>query len=413
MSNDVNKLKQRLEIRKYLVFAGMFLLFLGAMWLIFAPSEEEKKKEEKNAGFNTELPDPREAGIEGDKIAAYEQADMKRKQTEKLRTLEDFSGMADGNSGTVVELSPDADAKDGSSREGDRRNEACSSSVSAYNDINRTLGNFYESPQEDPEKEALKAEVEQLKQAVAAQNAQPGYEEQVALLEKSYELAARYMPGNGSVNTDSRSDNESPGRNGKAKAVPVGLVSTPVVSSLPQPVSDSIQLTGMAQPERFHTPIGHKEERNVRNTIRACIHGDQTVISGQGVRMRLLEPMRVGSISCPKTPCLPEKGAYRVKGFTSISFRWNMAVPSSPWNLPCMTMTDRAASSFRGQWRLTPSGRLPPIWGRISARASPSPTSRQVTSCFPNSERVPYKVSRSTYPGRCVKRRRISSQAIP
>ena len=44
MSNDVNKLKQRLEIRKYLVFAGMFLLFLGAMWLIFAPSEEEKKK---------------------------------------------------------------------------------------------------------------------------------------------------------------------------------------------------------------------------------------------------------------------------------------------------------------------------------------------------------------------------------
>lgn len=47
MGNDVNKLKQRLEIRKYLVFAGMFLLFLGAMWLIFAPSEEEKRKEEK------------------------------------------------------------------------------------------------------------------------------------------------------------------------------------------------------------------------------------------------------------------------------------------------------------------------------------------------------------------------------
>ena len=252
MSNDVNKLKQRLEIRKYLVFAGMFLLFLGAMWLIFAPSEEEKKKEEKNAGFNTELPDPREAGIEGDKIAAYEQADMKRKQTEKLRTLEDFSGMADGNSGTVVELSPDADAKDGSSREGDRRNEACSSSVSAYNDINRTLGNFYESPQEDPEKEALKAEVEQLKQAVAAQNAQPGYEEQVALLEKSYELAARYMPGNGSVNTDSRSDNESPGRNGK------------------------------------------------------------TVISGQGVRMRLLEPMRVGKHILPKNSLLTGEG--RIQG---------------------------------------------------------------------------------------------------
>ena len=67
MSNDINKLKQRLEIRKYLVFAGMFLLFLGAMWFIFAPSEEDKQKEEKNAGFNTELPDPRGADIEEDK----------------------------------------------------------------------------------------------------------------------------------------------------------------------------------------------------------------------------------------------------------------------------------------------------------------------------------------------------------
>ena len=40
MSNDINKLKQRLEIRKYLVFAGMFLLFLGAMWLIYNPQNE-------------------------------------------------------------------------------------------------------------------------------------------------------------------------------------------------------------------------------------------------------------------------------------------------------------------------------------------------------------------------------------
>lgn len=56
MSNDANKLRQRQEIRKYLVFAGMFLLFVGCMWLIFAPSKEERQREEKNAGFNSELP---------------------------------------------------------------------------------------------------------------------------------------------------------------------------------------------------------------------------------------------------------------------------------------------------------------------------------------------------------------------
>ena len=72
MGNDVNKLKQRLEIRKYLVFAGMFLLFLGAMWLIFAPSEEEKRKEEKNCGIQHRASRSEGSGIEGDKIAAYE-----------------------------------------------------------------------------------------------------------------------------------------------------------------------------------------------------------------------------------------------------------------------------------------------------------------------------------------------------
>ena len=96
MSNDANKLKKRREIRKYLVFAGMFLLFIGCMWWIFAPSEKDRLEKEKNAGFNTELPDPRGAGIEADKITAYEQADMRRRQEEKMRTLEDFSSLADG-----------------------------------------------------------------------------------------------------------------------------------------------------------------------------------------------------------------------------------------------------------------------------------------------------------------------------
>ena len=34
MSNDANKLKNRQEIRKYLVFAGMFLLFIGCLLIL-------------------------------------------------------------------------------------------------------------------------------------------------------------------------------------------------------------------------------------------------------------------------------------------------------------------------------------------------------------------------------------------
>ena len=173
MSNDANKLKQKQEIKKYLVYAGMFLLFIGAMWYIFAPSKEDRQKKEKAVGFNTELPDPRGAGIEGSKITAYEQADMKRKQEEKMRTLEDFSSLADEKrqvnlQNAAVEIVPDSEyrgAKPYGSRNGSGGSIA--SSASAYNDINATLGSFYETPKEDPEKEALKAELEQLKQAAA------------------------------------------------------------------------------------------------------------------------------------------------------------------------------------------------------------------------------------------------------
>ena len=321
MSNDANKLKQRQEIRKYLVFAGMFLLFIGCMWLIFAPSKEDRLKEERNAGFNSELPDPRGAGIEADKIAAYEQADMKRRQDEKMRTLEDFSAFTNGNRqdetiSPVVEIPQESEPENVSYHgNGNRRNGAVSSSTSAYNDINATLGSFYETPREDPEKEALKAEVEQLKQAAAVQQpVQMTYDEQVALLEKSYELAAKYTPGKDGAGTGERGEAEPVSHGRKAKAVPVGQVSTPMVSSLPQLVSDSVLLARLAQTGHagFHTAVGKTADGHTRNTIRACVHGDQTIRNGQSVRLRLLEPMRVGKYVLPRNSLVTGEG--RIQG---------------------------------------------------------------------------------------------------
>ena len=323
MSTDAEKLKQKQKIRKYLVFTGMFLLFLGCMWLIFAPSEKERQKAERKTGFNAELPDPRGTGIEADKMAAYEQADMVRRQEEKKRTLADFSALADLADGHRQENVPEIETAQeiGSENEsrayrsvGNGRTGAFASSASAYNDINATLGSFYESPEEDPEKEALKAEVEQLRQAAATQTAGPSYEEQVALLEKSYELAAKYMPSGGSTGTVESQETENPSRERKAKAVPVGLVSSPVVSSLPQPLADSVQFARLLSgaDAGFHTAVGSAGTQRTKNTIRACVHGDQTVISGQSVRLRLLEAMRVGRYVLPRNTLLTGEG--RIQG---------------------------------------------------------------------------------------------------
>ena len=331
MSTDAEKLKQKQKIRKYLVFTGMFLLFLGCMWLIFAPTEKDRQEAEKKTGFNAELPDPRGTGIEADKMAAYEQADMVRRQEEKKRTLADFSAekkrtLADFSAltdGHRQENVPEIETAQeiGSENEsrayrsvGNGRTGAFASSASAYNDINATLGSFYESPEEDPEKEALKAEVEQLRQAAATQTAGPSYEEQVALLEKSYELAAKYMPSGGSTGTAESQETENPSRERKAKAVPVGLVSSPVVSSLPQPLADSVQFARLLSgaDAGFHTAVGSAGTQRTKNTIRACVHGDQTVISGQSVRLRLLEAMRVGRYVLPRNTLLTGEG--RIQG---------------------------------------------------------------------------------------------------
>ena len=318
MSNDANALKRKEQIKKWLIYAGMGLLFLVSMYFIFKPSKEQVQAEQQKVGFNAELPDPRGAGIEADKIAAYELEDMRVKQEQKMRTLEDFTAMTtDDDKEEVVEIPEEPRYTGGGSsyRSNGSRNNSFSSSTSAYNDINTTLGSFYEQPREDPEKEALKAELEELKQSMAQQQSnQPTYADQVALLEKSYELAAKYMPGNTATTSESKAEEvESTTRSGKSKAVPVGQVSKPVVSALAQPVSDSVMIARMVQSVGggFNTAVGAAPMQNTRNTIKACVHGDQTIISGQSVRLRLLEDMRVGKYVLPRNTLITGEGSIK------------------------------------------------------------------------------------------------------
>ena len=319
MSNDANALKRKEQIKKILVYGGMVMLCLVSFYFIFKPSKEQVQAEQQKVGFNAELPDPRGAGIEADKIAAYELEDMRVKQEQKMRTLEDFTAMTtDDEEEEVVEIPEEPRYTGGGSSYqsgSSSRSNSFSSSTSAYNDINATLGSFYEQPREDPEKEALKAELEELKQSMAQQqNSQPTYADQVALLEQSYELAAKYMPGGTATTSESAAEEvETTTRSGKAKAQPVGHVTTPVVSALAQPMSDSVMIARMAQSVGggFHTAVGEAPKQTARNTIKACVHGDQTITSGQSVRLRLLEAMRVGKYVLPRNTLITGEGSIK------------------------------------------------------------------------------------------------------
>ena len=87
---------QRLKRQKMIVLPAMVLVFIGAMWLIFAPSSG-KEQPPGTDGYNTEMPDADKANkqIIGDKLKAYEHGEMEERQESRNRTIGQLSDMFD------------------------------------------------------------------------------------------------------------------------------------------------------------------------------------------------------------------------------------------------------------------------------------------------------------------------------
>ena len=312
--------EERQRRKKFIIYPLMFLLFAGSMWLIFAPSEKEGEKQAK--GFNTEVPDPMATELIGDKKKAYEKEMIEQKEQERSRAMQSLSSMFGEMTGgqpeqSSEELALKTDLSERDNGFGSRTaapQEGFHASASAYQDINRTLGSFYDAPREDPEKEELRARLAELENRMSSEQQSPAItvNDQMALLEKSYQLAAKYMPSGGgqsSSNMALASDGEtasegkavSASRNGKAVAFPVRQVSGQVVSALAQPMSDSTFRSEYVKERNymFHTAIG-TTPLTEKNTISACVHTQQTVTDGQTVRFRLLEPMSVSGREIPR-----------------------------------------------------------------------------------------------------------------
>lgn len=331
---------QRQKRMKMIAYPLMGLLFIGSMWLIFAPSSKDREKEGK--GFNTEMPTADGTGIIADKKKAYEKAEDEQKQRRREDALHDLGALFGDNAGKVDGTPDDfIPAREGgstASHVSDRRagHGAVRSSMTAYEDINATLGNFYERSGQDAEKEELKGRVSELEERLKAErDRKSSTEEQVALMEKSYQLAARYMGhgGNGQTHPAVAPEPSTVEESKKGKTVSaVRQVAHQVVSALGQPVSDEefIQQHSSDRNYGFHTAVGTKPLTD-KNTIAASVYGDQSVTDGQTVRLRLLEPMAVGDRIIPKNSVVV--GTARIQGerlavqITSLEYR-GMVIPT-------------------------------------------------------------------------------------
>ena len=300
---------QRLKRQKMIVLPAMVLVFIGAMWWIFAPSSD-KKQQPGTSGYNMEMPDADKANrqIIGDKAKAYEQGAMEERQENRNRAMQQLGDMFDRE---VAETDGgDFDlANPGGTEETEKSvPKTIQSSAAAYRDLNATLGNFYEQPKNDnAEMDELLERISSLESELESEKGKASsMDDQVALMEKSYELAAKYMGGqNGgkpeAVQAAEPSPVQKTGKNGKNTAAPVRQVAHQVVSSLSQPMSNAEFVASFSQERNrsFNTAIGGTAVSD-KNTISACVYGAQSVTDGQAVRLRLLEPMAVADRIIPR-----------------------------------------------------------------------------------------------------------------
>lgn len=271
---------ERQKMMKYLVVMPAAIL-CGAviLWLLY--SSLNKSDERVGDAFNTEIPEGENDGMK-DKMSEYEAAEAAKEKETRQQTVSVLD--------TLTAATPqDSDM---------RQPSAVETSAQAYQDVQASLDDFFVPENNEAAQVAeLQARIDELEaqNAMAQQQQQP---DQMEMLERSYQLAARYM-GNGNGGNyppPASADDEK----GKRDVQPVAQVSRNVVSSLSASSSRS-----------FNTSVGSSGIVN-KNTIAAVVASNQSVTDGESVKLRTTEPMWVGSRLVPRNTVIV--GSARVQG---------------------------------------------------------------------------------------------------
>ena len=292
---------------------GCILIF---GWLFTSLNRSEDSVNGQN-GFNTEMPDADQGSSNiADKSKAYEMDGVKKNQQAR-HDLGSYSM----NETDSVSVSDEMNLMATSEPKNDEVSPAkqkVEQSAAACNELSQTLGNFYQ-PSEAVANEELKSRIAELEQKLSSQTTSGGsnVDDQMALMEKSYQLAAKYMPtiqnGDGQMTYAGAGEQSSSGsqQGKKRKASPVQQVTKTVVSALGGQCMDD-EDDGAFTFQFFNTAVGAGSGVSRKNTISASVYGYQTVTDGQAVRLRLLEPMAVDERIIPKESIIV--GATKIQG---------------------------------------------------------------------------------------------------
>ncbi|AZA85447.1 conjugative transposon protein TraM [Chryseobacterium shandongense] len=317
----LNNLQRLEKFKKPIIYFLMAVVCAGCLYLIFKPKDKNVTVEE--VGFNSAVPQAADDKLQSDKQKAYEQQLLEQKNEEnrnKLTSLSDY--WSDNQSTNLATQSSPLNANGNSETliQGDQN------AMNSYRNAQQTLGSFYS--RDDQEVSNLKREISRLKNESQQSNSTPkgsGINEQLELMEKSYQLAAKYLPSSSQQNQTfeepkaSNAIEKSESKETQTKITTVKHLNKNVVSALYREPSDSAFLAGLTR--NSFTGIQNNSAHNnplTTNSIRAVIHQTQLITNESLISLRLTEPMILGNTKIPdgtllKASCKFQGGRLQMK----------------------------------------------------------------------------------------------------
>lgn len=270
---------------KPLIFALMGVVFIGCMLLIFKPSSQKEKTQEM--GLNDSVPQPSEEALQADKQKAYEQEMLEEKEQQKrnaMTTLADYWNQDNGQEDQNA-------VPDEEQQESHNPQKSANPALSSYRNAQNTLGSFYQN--DNSEMLQLRKQLEETKQKLVEKEVPAGVTaaDQLALMEKSYQMAAKYLPSPaGKSDAETNSTAASGKASKKEEFSALAPASKNVVSALGRESSQSV----ISDPDHgFYTAGAEKLNSTPKNSIKAYVDQQQTIVSEGLVRLRLLEPAQL------------------------------------------------------------------------------------------------------------------------
>ncbi|PUV24430.1 conjugative transposon protein TraM [Sphingobacterium athyrii] len=293
------------KLKKPLIFGLMGIVFIACLYLIFKP--KDSREEGKDTGLKNAVPEATDKGLQADKQKAYEKEILDEREAAKRNSLMSLSDYWNSGGDSSIAQNPISSPDRGTVVGNPSISGYGDNSLNSYRSAQNTLSTFYQD--DDREKLELRRKVGQLESRLSEKDvsAGPNLKDQLTLMEKSYEMASKYLPTGlqptTTTVTTSPEDSSTIRPVKNEQVAKLKGVEKTIVSALYREPDDSSFFAGLDgdRHHRFFTVDSKLIGGDIsKNSIRAMILETKTITSEGTVKLRLQEDAIIAGQSVPK-----------------------------------------------------------------------------------------------------------------